>query len=196
MITSSSQGEIAQLVDQLETNTTGERVSLGDLMQAIEHRSHGPLLLLPALIAMSPVGGVPGMSIVTGGLIILIAAQILFGRQTPWVPGFMRELSFEREKLTNASRQIKQWTAWLDKLVHKRWEWLAEPPYIYGVAVLCLGLAALFYPLALVPFGVFVPAAATAILALGVTARDGLMIALGTLFAVVTFAATIAAWPS
>ena len=74
------------LLDQLIGQTDGDQVTLGDLLDAFDSRSYGPLLLVPAFIAASPIGGIPGMSIVTGTLIILIAGQMLITTRRPWLP--------------------------------------------------------------------------------------------------------------
>ena len=56
---------------------------------------------------------------------------------------------------------------------------MTRPPAIWLIALTCIAMAALMFPLALVPFGVAPPAAAICLLALGLTSRDGLLVALG-----------------
>ncbi|MEO1538708.1 MAG: exopolysaccharide biosynthesis protein, partial [Pseudomonadota bacterium] len=48
--------DLQSLLKLLVTQTEGERVSLGELVQAFGHRSFGPMLLVPAIIAVAPTG--------------------------------------------------------------------------------------------------------------------------------------------
>src|SRR5690242_8426702 len=57
------------------------RLSVAELMDAIGQRSFGPLLLVPALIALSPVGAIPGLPAVTSAIIIILTIQILTGHK-------------------------------------------------------------------------------------------------------------------
>jgi hypothetical protein len=60
---------------------------------------------------------------------------------------------------------------------------LTQPPVTYVVAAICLALAGLMFPFALVPFAVTLPGTAIAFFALGITFRDGVLIAVGLAFA-------------
>jgi hypothetical protein len=163
----------------VETTEEEDQVTIGELLDSLDGRSHGPMLLLPAILAISPLGMIPGMSIVTGSLIILIAAQMMFFSQRPWLPSRLADFQFSRERLKNGVDRIQPWVKKFEKAVSHRWEILARGPAIYPVAMLSILLAATFYPLAFLPFGVFLPGLAVAAFGLGLTAQDGLLIAIG-----------------
>ena len=55
-------------------------------------------------------------------------------------------------------------------------------------------LAITFFPLALLPFGVFVPAMTIVMLGVGITTRDGLVVLLG-MGAAAAFVSLFLAWP-
>ncbi|TWT90059.1 Exopolysaccharide synthesis, ExoD [Pseudobythopirellula maris] len=187
--------KLSDLFDSLVDNTSGEKVSIGDLMDALDTRTFGPLLLLPGIIAASPIGAVPGMSIVTGSMIILIAGQILIGRKKPWLPNRLLEFEFSRDRLTATKKKLGPWMEWAERPIQARYPVLVDPPAAQIVAVACILLALTFYPLALFPFGVFLPATAVCFYALGLSSRDGLL----TLFAAVLTTASLwalyAFWP-
>src|SRR3569832_764957 len=65
------------------------RVSVADLMGMLGERSFGPLLLVPSLIAVAPVGAIPGLPAITSAVIVLIAGQILLGHAHFWIPGWL-----------------------------------------------------------------------------------------------------------
>ncbi|QDV75612.1 exopolysaccharide biosynthesis protein [Botrimarina mediterranea] len=192
---SESPTKLSELLDEMVEGTNGDKVSLGDLLDTVESRSFGPLLVVPALIAASPIGAVPGMSVITGSMIILLAGQLVAGRRHPWLPQRIRDFEFDRERLTKTRKKLRPWLKWAERPIQARLTMLVEPPADRVIAVICIALSLLFYPLALVPFGVFLPSVAILFFGVGLSARDGLL----TLFAFGMTAATvwaaIAFWP-
>lgn len=187
--------KLSDLVDTLVEGTSGDRVSVGDLLSTLNTRSYGPLLLLPGLMGASPLGAVPGMSIVTGSLILLTAGQLLAGMSHPWFPSRLLDLEFDRERLTSTRKKLRPWLAWAERPIRSRLTTLIEPPFEQVAAACCIALALLFYPLALVPFGVFLPAIAVCFFGLALSARDGLLAAFAFVLTVGTVWTAIAFWP-
>jgi len=185
----SAPSKLSEVLKTMIDKTEGsERVSLGDLFDALESRSYGPILLVPALIAIIPVvGGVPGVSILAGSLIILIAAQAAAGRSQPWLPGKLLSFSFPRKRLVRGYENVGPWIRRSERLVQRRIPALTETPFVRIIAACCVLLGILFYPLALIPFAVLVPGLGVCCLALGLTTRDGYLIVAGlTVFAFAT----------
>ena len=107
---------LSELLDHfVESTEEQEKVKVDDLLQSLSSRSHGPMLLFPAILAISPLGMIPGMSVITGTLIILIGSQMLFFSSRPWIPKFVGNYSFSREKLTNGVNKSKPWMSGLKK---------------------------------------------------------------------------------
>lgn len=186
---------LSGVLDKIVEETDGDEASLGDILDVFAGRAFGPLLLVPALLAVAPTGAIPGMSIVIGTLILLIAIQILFGVRRPWMPQRLLQINFPRRKLVSAVEKSRRPVSWIDRLMSPRLEWLSEPPFVQGVAVICIALAATMYPLALVPFGVAVPGLAIAMLGLGLTAKDGALIVIGFALAAIAGWLTAQNWP-
>ncbi len=173
---------LSELLDHFVETTAGqEQVKIGQLLDSLSSRSHGPMLLFPAIIAISPLGMIPGMSIVTGTLIILIATQMMLFSSRPWIPQRLAEFEFSREKLKTGVDRIQRWVRWLEKVVKNRLQMLTGGLMVYPIAVISICLAVSFYPLAFVPFGVFAPGFAISLFGLGLTARDGLLVSAGFL---------------
>ena len=84
----------------------GREVSVDDMMNAFGAASFVPLLILPALMVISPLGGVPGLSSLFGVMIVLIAGQRVLGRHNIWLPGFLRHRSVGSDKAENAMKKI------------------------------------------------------------------------------------------
>ena len=171
---------LSGLLNHFVESTDGKQnVAFADLIDSLDSRATGPMLLLPAVIAISPIGMIPGASAVTGSLIALIAIQMFLFSGRPWIPRRLREFEFSRERLKSSVDWMQPWIQRLESVIQKRFEFLATGAGIYPVAGVCLLLALTFLPLALIPFGVLLPGATVALFALGLTARDGLLVAFG-----------------
>ena len=174
--------ELNRLIHHLEDGGSEEEdVTLGEVLGSFDQRSFGPLLLVPAGIAVTPLGGLPGMSFVTGAMIFLISGQMLLGRTQPWLPRFLKNMKMPRQRVIDVSERAKPWTKKVSRFLSQRWTSLLSVTSLRFLAVSCLVLAVLFYPLALVPFAVAIPALAVLFFALGLVAKDGLFIAAGYL---------------
>ncbi|MEX1041562.1 MAG: exopolysaccharide biosynthesis protein [Pirellulaceae bacterium] len=189
---SSGKGQkLSAVLEKLVEETDGKDVTIGDLLETFDGRAYGPLLLIPALFAVSPIGMIPGMSVVTGSIIFLIAAEMIFSSSGPWLPQKLRSFSIRREKLVDTVEKVKPWALWVEKGIKKRLEIMAIPPMVYLLSISCMVLAATMYPLALVPFGVAVPGSAVLFFGLGLTSRDGAVILVGYVLAAAAIGLTI-----
>jgi hypothetical protein len=60
-----------------------------------------------------------------------------------------------------------------------RWTALTQPPFVNLIALLVIAAALVTIPLGLIPFAPLAPGLAIVLFGLGMTARDGLWLALG-----------------
>lgn len=153
---------------------TNGRVSVADLMDAIGERSFGPLLLVPSLIAVSPVGAIPGLPAITSAVIVLIAAQILIHQEHFWLPGWLQRRSMDARKMEYGLEKSRPVARVIDHLLRPRWAWLTRGPFFYAIAAMCLAIGLITPILELVPLGGIPPNAAVVAFSLAITARDGL----------------------
>ena len=79
-----------QLLDKVE-QAAGESgsVSLADILERIGERSFTPLILIVALLMVTPLSGSPGAPTTSGVIILMLAGQALMDRPAPWLPGFL-----------------------------------------------------------------------------------------------------------
>ena len=160
---------------------SSEKMSLGDAIDAFAHRSFGALLTLIGLVAALPIiGGIPGMSILTGTLVILIAVQFLIGRDSPWVPQRLRKLKIGADSMQKGVEAAKPYAAKVDSLIKPRLTVLTDNAAARTVIALAsVALALAFYPMALVPWGVMIPALSVMALGLALMGRDGALAIVG-----------------
>ena len=72
---------LTETLEVLKEETKGDKISIGDIVEALNHRGFGPLLIGPSLLVVMPTGAIPGIPSLCALLIILIAAQIAFGKR-------------------------------------------------------------------------------------------------------------------
>lgn len=160
-----------------------ERISIGDLLKALEHRAIGALMFIFAIPNAIPVP--PGVSAVLGAPLIFLSFQLMIGRR-PWLPRIITDRSLSRVDFEKVVNLATPWLARAERLMKPRLEMLARPPAEYLVGAVCLLLAIiLFLP---IPLGNMLPAFTICVLALGVLERDGVWILIGLALAVLAVA--------
>lgn len=160
------------------------RLSVDELMDAIGQRTFGPLLLVPSLIAVSPVGAIPGLPAVTSVVIVLVATAILLHHDHVWIPKWLGRRSVDAGKMERGLIRFRPVARFIDHLLMPRLAWLTRGVFFYVIAVLVLLIGLVTPILELVPLGGIPPNAAVVAFSLAIIAKDGL-------WALIAFAFTI-----
>lgn len=160
-----------------------ERVAVEDMVDVIGTRSYGPFLVVPALIELSPVGGIPGVPTVLAAVVVLFAAQMLWGRKRLWVPAVLARRAVAARKLTRLVSAMRPVAQRVDRWFHGRLHALTTGVWMRLAALVCVALAVLVPPLELFPFASSAPMGATALFGLALMVRDGLLMIGATLMA-------------
>jgi hypothetical protein len=158
-----------------------DMVTVHELREEIGERSFGPFLLVPALIEISPIGGIPGLPTLIAIIISLFCVQILFGRKHLWLPQFVETRRLKADKLKTGMDKLRPVARWTDKLLKPRLKWLTKPPWLQGIAAVCILLCCTVPPLELIPFASTAPMGAIALFGLSLLSRDGLVATLAGL---------------
>lgn len=180
-------GDAETLLDEIDRLAEGEdSVSVRDVVDAIGGRGFGPIIFVIALLGASPLGGIPGVPTLFAILVILIAVQILLGRQSFWIPDRIGNRAVEDEKVTRSVGKARPVAKWMDRYFGHRLEALTGQPAQIAAACVVVGLCLMIPPLEVVPFAALIPFSAIALLGLAITVRDGVLM-------VVAFAASAGA---
>lgn len=177
--------EIEEIADQADD------LVVQDLLDHYDGRAYGLWILVPSLIALSPAGAVPSVPSIVACVLILITGQALLGREKPWLPVWLRRRRISDavvERLTAFARPLARGT---DHVLRPRLTRLASGPAQYPIAIAVLILAAMMIPLELLPMAGFFPAAAIVLLALGLTARDGVLVLAAAVLGAVAVSAAV-----
>lgn len=168
--------DLTGLLSRMRESFDGDQFTVQEMIEAIEDRGFGPLLLAPALFVLPPIGVIPGVPTLMAMVIVLLAGQLALGRRHPWLPRRLRTITIERKKFDLAYDRILPVTRRIDRLLYPSLPRLTRSPAPRLVAVACLVLALSMVPLELVPFAAAIPAAAIALLGLALSVRDGRLI--------------------
>lgn len=179
--TLSAQATLLSMLQALARDASRERISIGDLLDALGDRALAALLFVFAVPNVLPVP--PGTSAILGAPLVFLAAQLAFGRP-PWLPAFIADRTMSQADFAGLVRRISPWLARAERLLRPRATALTQPPMDHLVGLVCLLLAVvLVLP---VPLGNMLPALAISLLALGILARDGLWILAGLVAAMLS----------
>jgi hypothetical protein len=174
-------GEILDKFDALAQSHG--RVAVSDLVDAVGPRSYGPFLIVPALLEVSPLGGIPGIPTVLAAVVALFALQMLCGRRRLWMPAWLARRSVRAAKMKRLVAGARPIATRLDRWFHGRLRWLTAGPGIRVAALACIAMACMVPPLELLPFASSVPMAAIALIGLALLVRDGALMVAASLIA-------------
>jgi hypothetical protein len=158
-----------------------QRVAVGDVVEALGARSFAPFLVLVPLIDISPIGSIPGLPTAMAATVILVAAQILFGRTHLWLPSFVERRSLSAPKLCKATDKARPMAERLDRWFHGRLPRLTRGGGVKAAAAAVILLACAVPPLELFPFATTAPMLAILFFGIALLVRDGLLMVLACL---------------
>lgn len=178
--------KVNAIFDELcEAGKTSDSVTMGQLMEAMGQRGFGPFLFVPALIEISPIGGIPGVPTLLACIIMLFAAQIALGRHHMWSPQFLKRQGIGSGTLRKALSKMRPLADWLDRWFHGRLEGFVGPVATRMAAVFVIVLCLTVPFLEFVPFASTAPMAAIALVGLAITVRDGALMLAALTMAVI-----------
>ena len=181
------------LVATMAQSGTGDRVSVDDLVVALGPRAFGPLLLVPSLLALSPLTAVFGVASVCGLMIAALSAQLMARRPRIWLPSFVLSRSIERRRAEWLRRRLERPLAWIERHSRPRLVWLMRYPLGHLPGSVCFAIGCAMPLMELVPMSATLGGAAVTLMVVGLLLDDGLYVALGIGFAlaVATLAASV-----
>lgn len=159
------------LLDALLDGDEKQTLDFGALMRGLGRRAFGMLLLLATLPAFIPI---PIGGVLSGPLVVVLAAQLLIGLRRPWLPGFIARRGPKRETLARFDRMVAPWLLRLERVVRPRLAIVLDhrlASTVTGLLLLLLGvLLSLPVPFTNYPLGGLI-----LLFALALLERDGAM---------------------
>jgi hypothetical protein len=191
---------ISERLTTLALDVEGDAASMDWILAQLHERAFGLFLLVLALPCCIPfLYGVPQVVALP---LMFISAQMLIGRDMPWLPRKLGARSVSKSSLEDLARRAGPWLRRIEAVSRPRLVGLTRPPMdqVVGLA-LVLFSASILVPL---PGTNTVPGFAVVIVAMGLLQRDGILVILGAvlgtawiaslLFAGATLVSLIRAW--
>jgi len=151
----------------------GERLTVRQIMAVLQDRAFALLIVLLGLPNCLPMP--PPIPLVCGLLLALVAIQIVFGREAPWLPRQLMNRSVARSDVERAVARAIPVFRRLERISRPRMTFLDTPfsMRLMGAVILVLALGLLFAPpfVGQIPLGL-----AVCLVGLGLVERDGLVI--------------------
>lgn len=169
------------VLDRLSAQSGGEgdsgqtKASLGSLVDQLDRRAYGLLLLILALPCCLPFVYI--LPQIVALPMLVLAGQMALGRSAPWLPEALASREFDVTSLRNVVDRAARYVGWFEALAHPRLTALSGRvalPIVGGLMI--IPTASILVPL---PLTNTVPGLGVAIAALGLIERDGLLILAG-----------------
>ncbi len=174
------------LLDALLDGDHQQTLDFKNLVSGLGRRAFGMLLFmatLPAFIPI-PIGGA-----VSGPLVVLLAAQLLVGLRTPWLPGFIARRGPKRKTLARFERILSPWLARLEHIVRPRLAVVLDHRLASAVTGLLLLLLGVLLSLP-IPFTNYLLGGLILLFALALLERDGAMMLVAWAVGIITIVTT------
>lgn len=169
------------LLDGLEHAAAHDTVSISDVLDQFGTRSILPFVLIAALLLVSPLSGIFGVSSFIAMVIIVLSLQELIGRDRLWLPAFLLNTEVKSSRLLTCVRWLRKPSAFFDRHSGRRLTFLTTGPLRLVTLATCVIMPIGWPLLEFVPFASSFGAGTVALFAFGLFMRDGLYVVLGYL---------------
>jgi hypothetical protein len=175
---------LSQRLAQIIDDTESERLSFTDLARQLHSRAWGGLLFIFAAINVLPLP--PGTSVFFAIPLMIVSGQMILGRSSPWFPARLDRRGVKKTELQRLIAKIKGAEARIERVLKPRIGSLTSGPATRVIGLVCLLLALL----AAIPIPLFhvAPAAAILLFGLALIYRDGALVIVAAIAAVLSLA--------
>ncbi|MDJ0674451.1 MAG: exopolysaccharide biosynthesis protein [Calothrix sp. MO_167.B42] len=175
--------KFSQDIKLLLHRLTEQPLSLGEILAETSERGFSlviAVLVLPFLFPMPP-----GLTGPFGGSCLLLSAQIILGRRSPWLPRKIARYKFPRPFAQILLKNLRQVTRVLEKITRPRLTKIADNPYVWRFNGFCIFWLALLL-ISPVPFTNPIPTVGILMIAVAMIESDGLLMCVSYIFTALT----------
>jgi hypothetical protein len=173
---------LSQRLAQIVEEDGPDRLSFSQLAARLHSRAWGGLLFIFAAINVLPLP--PGTSAFFALPILIVSAQMVVGRSTPWFPARIDRRGVTKQELQRLISKISWLEARVERIFKPRLASLTGPTGTRLIGIVCFLLALI----AAIPVPLFhvAPAAAILLFGLALIYRDGALIIAAAVAAVLS----------
>lgn len=162
--------------------------TLSDIISLLGKRSFGIVLVLFGLPNLLPI---PGLPMLCGVIVGVVAFQMLLGKESLVLPGWLANRKVNRRDLSRVLERAEPTLRWFERIMRPRLLMLttARAQQVLGFVLLLLALA-LMSPIVII--GGILPGIAVTLFGLAMTERDGVFVIAGGVATVIALVFTAA----
>lgn len=183
---------LSRRLGQIADEAGPDRITFSELARQLHSRVWGGLLVIFAAINVLPLP--PGTSTFFAMPILLVSAQMVFARQTPWFPPRIDRRGVTKDELRRLIAKMGWFESRIERIFRPRFARLTGPTATRLIGIICflLGVVAAL-PILMIHNA---PALAIVLFGLGLIYRDGVVIILASIFAIlaIVFDAALIIW--
>jgi hypothetical protein len=183
---------LSERLRQIADESGPERISLSELSQQLHSRVWGGLLVILAAINIIPLP--PGTNTVLAIPLVLVSAQMALGRASPWFPARIDRRGLTKAELYQLIAKMGPVEARVERIFRPRLGRLTAPAATRVIGLACMALSVIAgLPILMIHNA---PAVAIVLFGLALIYRDGVLVILGGIAAVlaVAFDAALVIW--
>lgn len=166
----------SQEIKSLLQRLAQQHLTLGDILAQTSERGFSlviALLVLPFLFPMPP-----GLAGPFGAACLVLSAQMVLGRRSPWLPKKIARYQFPRPFAEFLLKNLQRLTRILEKITRHRLAKIANNPLTWRINGLCISWLTILL-MSPVPFTNPFPTVGILLLAVATIEADGLLICVG-----------------
>ncbi|NUR45227.1 MAG: exopolysaccharide biosynthesis protein [Sphingomonas sp.] len=173
---------LSKRLTQIIEESEDERLSFTELAAKLQSRAWGGLLFIFAAINVLPLP--PGTSVFFAIPLMIVSAQMVLGRTSPWFPARIDRRGVRKTELERLIAKIHGVEARIERILRPRLASLTAPTATRIIGAVCFFLALL----AAIPIPLFhiAPAAAILLFGLALIYRDGAVVVAAAVAAVLS----------
>jgi hypothetical protein len=183
---------LSERLAQIAEESGPDRIALSELARQLHSRVWGGLLVVFAAINVIPLP--PGTNTVIAIPLVLVSAQMVFGRSSPWFPRWIDRRGVTKTELHKLIEKMGPFEARVERIFRPRLGELTGPAATRAIGVLCMILSVVAgLPILMIHNA---PAVAILLFGLALIYRDGVLVIVGAIAALlaIAFDAALVIW--
>ncbi len=170
---------LSEVLDRLEEAVRDKETRIADIIEGLGRRSFPAIMLIPALLAVSPLSGIPGVTVTVGLIVATTAAQMLWGRDSLWLPEKLTRRAIPTDRLCKAIGWLRPPLKFIERFLRPRLTFLFRRPFRWITLTLVFLIGISMPALEFIPTSGSIAAAVISIFSIGLLTRDGALVILG-----------------
>lgn len=168
------------VLDQMEHLSGGQdrQITVAEVIDCLGKHSFASTILSFALISTSPASGIPGITAFVALVVMFLVVQMIIGRDSLWLPGFIMRRDISAKKLREGVSWLRKPVGFVDRILHERSTYLLHRPWVYLPLFMVLALTFFMPFMEVIPMSGSIASAMIAMFAAGYLMRDGRVVIL------------------